>query len=730
MESNNKVSYTGEVSRIIYRKEENGWTVFVLEYDDHALCTSCTCVGTTSEIKEHDFVTVTGEWIRHKDYGKQLKAYEIIKTLPTKMGDIEKFLTTIDGIGKTTAKKIVAKYGTDTFRVLENECTRISCISGISVRKAESIGKAFKNTMSSKEDQLFFIKLGITVEQAKEIKKIFGEKFKSQIIDNPYQLISKIRGIGFLKADKIAESVGIRKDSPFRIQTGILHYLESLALQKGHLYYPKEMLVEEASNFLEVEHGLIEEELVDLISQSAAINDNGNIYLSKYYQMEIRCAKRVIELLESGSGSDVDRIIKNIKVVEKELHVELDETQRDAVCESIKNNFLVITGGPGVGKTTTLNIIIKYLQKYETKEIVLLAPTGRAAKRMAEQTKEEASTIHRMIGIGTTDEIDDIETDVIIIDEMSMVDISLFDKLLEHVMDGTKLILVGDVDQIPSVGPGLVLKDLINSEVVPVARLTKIHRQATENHIISNAHKINKAELIELDSKNTDFFFLNRSDEEKAIETIKLLYTKIYPENMHVKSTDIQILTPMKKGELGTENLNRIIQATVNKKDGQKNEIEKHNTIFREGDKVMHIKNNYSLEWRQKNDNGMIFGTGVFNGDMGFIKKIDVPNKKVDVEYDDGKTTTYDFDGLDELMLAYAITIHKSQGSEYPVVILPVVKNGIPSLFNKNVLYTAVTRAKQSVCLVGNKKPVYCMISNTQAEKRYTSLAERLKKLV
>ena len=503
-------------------------------------------------------------------------------------------------------------------------------------------------------------------------------------------------------------------------------------MQHGHIYYPMADLVGNVSATLKVEKTDITKQITELAMEKDIVVNNGNVYLKNFYNEELYCARKILDLLNQSNVSKHEsnsKIVAKIKEIEKENGKELDDSQRNAVLSAIKNDIMIITGGPGVGKTTTLDIIIKYMKKYITSDIVLLAPTGRAAKRMSEQTKMEASTIHRLVGCGTTDESDEIENDVIIIDEMSMVDIHVMYMFLSKVVLGTKILLIGDVDQIPSVGPGLILKDLIDSKRIPVAKLTKIHRQAEGNHIITNAHKINDGQMIELDGKNKDFFFASRHDSKNAMDTLLSLYTDLFPRNLDIRPIDVQILTPVHKGEFGTINLNRCIQKLVNPAQADKNEIENKEVIFREGDKVMHIKNDYGLAWKNTNEKGKEYeGTGVFNGEGGIIVKIDKEMESLFVKFEDGKVAEYDFDDLDKIMHSYAVTIHKSQGSEYPAVIIPLLYGG-GTLYNKNLLYTAVTRAKTSICILGNEQVVYRMIKNISAEKRYTSLKERMEEM-
>lgn len=712
----------GQISRIKFKSEESGWSVFNIIPEDDPLNEIC-ITGTAGYIEEGDLVAVQGHYEKHKVYGDQYKADVIIKVLPKRAKDIKRYLIkNINGVGEKTASRIVDEYGEDTFDVIEKHPEMLSLVSKISKKKAERIAEQFAKLNMSRQEQMFFIRLGLSDKQIAEIKKKYEDDYMKKINENPYCLIEDINGIGFKRADLIAKEIGVPEDSPFRIRAGIEYILDQASVLKGHVYLPHDEVVASTAGEIHVENEKIKQEIISLIDRKRLVCENDNIYLAKFYRCEIDCAEKLKSMLKNSEYYETDTVLNRINAIEIDNDKELDESQRQAVMEAVLNKVMIITGGPGVGKTTTLDIVIKYLEKYVTDDIVLLAPTGKAAKRMSEQTKRPASTIHRFLASFECGVDEENDTDVIIIDEMSMVDISLFHMLLENIDTDTKLIMVGDVDQIPSVGPGLVLRDLIDSGAVPTARLTKIHRQATENHIVTNAHKINKSIMVTLDNKDTDFFFLNRGTEENALATILSLYTKVYPENLGIDPTDVQILAPMKKGKLGTIELNRVIQNAVNPKQEDKNELKKGDTLFREGDKVMHIKNDYGLEWRNGNERG----EGIFNGETGFIRKIDKENEVMTVELDDGRVAEYDFEDTVELMLAYAITIHKSQGSEFPAVIIPVVKSGVPQLYNKNLLYTAVTRAKTSLALIGTEETVKRMIKNKSAEKRNTSLKERL----
>lgn len=720
----------GQVANIIHRNEDTGWTVFYL-LSDHM---EYKVTGVISAIEKGDFVTVKGKKENNK-YGEQIKADVILITLPQNAEDIKKYLIkNIQGIGVKTAEKILEEYGKDTFTILSEQPEKLQNISKINKKRAIKIAEQFKALSIDRENQMFYLQIGLTNTQMNAIEKAYGDKARKKIQENPYQLIDNIKGIGFKKADDIGLKFGIKKDSPFRVKAALIYFLEQFATLQGHVYYSYNNFIKYAIKELGVEKELIENCIKTLLIEQKVKVDNSNIYLSNLYNMECKIAKKIVEMSNGNkvyNEDDNERQKRLLDRIEKENNKELDETQREAVLMAINNNVSIITGGPGVGKTTTLDIFIKYLQKYETNDIVLLAPTGRAAKRMSEQTGMEALTIHRMCGVGTTDkieEIEEIEADVIIVDEMSMVDIYVMNMLLDKVPSWCKLVMVGDVDQLPSVGPGVVLKDMINSGIIKTSKLTVIHRQAVENHIITNAHKINNGEEIVLNPNNTDFFFLRRLSIENCINTILQLYTDVFPKHVGVNPTDIQILTPTKKGELGTVNLNKVIQEKINPKSVDKNEIKRFDDIYREGDKVMHIKNNYNMEWKIVNEDGKSIksGFGVFNGETGYITKVDTSEEIITVKFEDGKQSEYSVEELEELILAYAITVHKSQGSEYPCVILPLFYS-YGNLYNKNLLYTAVTRAKSNIAILGKTEVFYQMMKNKNADARYTSLEKRIK---
>lgn len=724
----------GYVDHIIFRNPDNGYTVFVMVCDEEL-----TCVGTFSMISEGENIRVKGEYTEHPMYGKQFTVQTLEECEPEDEASMERYLGSgaIKGIGAALAARIVRRFKKDTFRIIEEEPERLVEVKGISERKAMEISDQVAEKRDLRQAMIFLQQYGISLNLAVKIYGIYQQDIYRIIRENPYQLADDVQGVGFKIADEIAAKAGIRTDSDFRIRSGILYTLLQ-ATAEGHTYLPQKELTKRTVELLGVEPEHIEEHYMNLSIDKKIIIKGDHIYGAAYYYMEASVATMLQELDIKYDVPEIE-MEQRIRQIEKHSGMEPDEMQILAVKEAVKNGLLVITGGPGTGKTTTINTIIQYFE-LEGMDIALAAPTGRAAKRMSDTTGYEARTIHRMLELnggmdgnaGFSRNADHpLETDVIIIDEMSMVDINLMYALLKAVTAGTRLILVGDVNQLPSVGPGSVLKDIIDSEAFPVVKLTKIFRQATQSDIIINAHKINDGEEVVLDNKSMDFFFLKRYEADKIINvTIQLIAQKL-PKFVDASPFDIQVLTPMRKGLLGVERLNGILQQYLNPKSGDKKEREHGSHIFREGDKVMQTKNNYQLEWEIRSKYGFAIdkGLGVFNGDMGIIKEINEYAETMTVEFDEGRMVDYSLKNLDELELAYAITIHKSQGSEYPAVVIPLL-NGPQMLMNRNLLYTAVTRAKKCVTLVGDEKTFVSMIQNTRQQKRYTGLGEEIRKLV
>ena len=725
----------GYVDHIIYRNADNGYTVLVLIYEEEEV----TCVGYFSDIAEGENIEAKGEYTDHPTYGSQFKISSFEEKAPQDEIAIERYLGSgaIKGIGIALAARIVRRFKEDTFRIIEEEPERLAEVKGISEHKAMEIADQVNAKKDLRQAMIFLQQYGIHVNLAVKIYNTYGQEIYRILKENPYQLADDMEGVGFRTADEIATKVGIRTDSDFRIRSGIQYALLQAA-GEGHTYLPMDELTRRTSLLLDIDPEHIEKHYMNLAMDRKIVmrqnEDVTQIYSASFFYMEANTATMLKQLNIKYDVSDAE-IEQRIHAIEKKSDIQLDEHQIQAVREAIRNGVLVITGGPGTGKTTTINTIIRYFEM-EGMDIFLAAPTGRAAKRMSETTGFEARTIHRMLELNggmdgnagfERNEQNPLETDVIIIDEMSMVDISIMYSLLKAVVAGTRLILVGDVNQLPSVGPGSVLKDIIDSHQFNTVMLTKIFRQASTSDIIVNAHKINRGEEITLDNKSMDFFFLKRYDADKIINvTLQLIKQKL-PKFVDAAEYDIQVLTPMRKGLLGVERLNGILQQYMNPPDKRKTEKEYNGTIFREGDKVMQTKNNYQLEWEIRSKYGLSIekGTGIFNGDMGIIQQINEFAETMTIAFDENRMVEYSFKLLDELELAYAITIHKSQGSEYPAVVIPLL-TGPRMLMNRNLLYTAVTRAKKCVTLVGNDETFNMMIQNTTELKRYSGLKDRL----
>ena len=726
----------GYVEHIIYRNADNGYTVLNLVSGEEEI----TCVGIFSAIAEGENIEASGDYTDHPTYGKQFKVESFEEKAPEDEEAIERYLGSgaIRGIGLALAARIVRRFKADTFRIIEEEPERLAEVKGISERKAMEIADQVNEKRDLRQAMIFLQQYGITMNLAVKVYQQYGQEVYGIIRENPYRLADDIEGVGFRTADEIAVRVGIRMDSDFRIRSGILYVLLQ-ASTEGHTYLPEEELTRRTGQLLEVGEEQIEKQYMDLAIERKIIMKQGEnqtqIYAASFYYMEANTATMLKQLNVSYEVPDLE-IEERVRRIEKQTGMELDEHQMTAVKEAVRNGLLIITGGPGTGKTTTINTIIKYFEM-EGLDIFLAAPTGRAAKRMSETTGFEARTIHRMLELnGGVDgaagfernEQNPLETDVVIIDEMSMVDISLMHALLKAVAVGTRLILVGDVNQLPSVGPGSVLRDIIRSHECNVVMLTKIFRQASTSDIIVNAHKINQGEEVTLDNKSMDFFFLKRYDADVIISVVLQLIKQKLPKFVDATPYDIQVLTPMRKGLLGVERLNGILQRYLNPPSPHKREKEHGDILFREGDKIMQTRNNYQLEWEIRTKYGLSVdkGTGVFNGDMGIVREINDFAETMTVEFDEGRMVEYPYKLLDELELAYAITIHKSQGSEYPAVVIPLL-SGPSMLMNRNLLYTAVTRARKCVTLVGNEVTFAQMVQNTSQQKRYSGLCDRLK---
>ena len=729
----------GYVEHIIYRNTDNGYTVLNLVSGEDEI----TCVGIFSTIAEGENIEATGDYTDHPTYGTQFKVVSFEEKAPEDQEAIERYLGSgaIKGIGLAMAARIVRRFREDTFRIIEEEPERLAEVKGISERKAMEIASQVNEKRDLRQAMIFLQQFGITMNLAVKIYNKYGQEVYGILKENPYRLADDIEGVGFRTADDIAAKAGIRTDSDFRVRSGILYTLLQ-ASGEGHTFLPQEELTAKTSELLGIDKDIIEKNYMDLsIDRKIIMKQSGEqtqIYSASFYYMEANTATMLRELDIAYDVADAE-IEQRIHNIEKQTGMQLDEHQVQAVKEAVRNGLLVITGGPGTGKTTTINTIIRYFEM-EGMDIFLAAPTGRAAKRMSETTGFEARTIHRMLELNggmegsagfERNETNPLETDLVIIDEMSMVDITLMNSLLKAIAPGTRLILVGDINQLPSVGPGSVLKDIIQAEAFNVVMLTKIFRQASTSDIIVNAHKINRGEEVSLDNKSMDFFFLKRYEADIIINVVLQLVKQKMPKFVDATPYDIQVLTPMRKGLLGVERLNGILQQYLNPPDQSKREKEHGDMVFREGDKVMQTKNNYQLEWEICTKFGLTVdkGMGIFNGDMGIITEINDFAETMTVEFDEGRKVEYSYKLLDELELAYAITIHKSQGSEYPAVVIPLL-SGPSMLMNRNLLYTAVTRARKCVTLVGNDTTFNQMIQNTSQQKRYSGLCDRIRESV
>ena len=735
----------GYVDHIIYQNKDNGYAVLSMNVDDEEEI----CVGIFRGVDNGENLEITGEYVEHPSYGFQFKASSFKAVEPDDLLSMERYLGSgaIKGVGEALAKRIVKRFGKDTFRVIEEEPERLVEVKGISERIAQQITDQMIEKREIREAFLFLQKYGITNTLAVKIYEKYGMGMYGILKENPYRLAEDIQGVGFRLADEIAEKIGIHTDSDYRIRSGILYTLLQASLE-GHMFLPMRVLVRRSTDLLQVPEEAIRAQIQNLHMDHKVVvkktTDEPEVYAFSYYYAELNCARMLRELnvlMESELlDSEEKRIETILQRILKEQGLELDELQKNAVLECVKHGIMILSGGPGTGKTTTINTIIRYFDE-EGMDILLAAPTGRAAKRMTEATGYEARTIHRMLEIngGMEDGSrarferngeNPLEADVVIIDEMSMVDIYLFQSLLEAVSVGTRLILVGDVDQLPSVGPGQVLQDLIESKSFPTVMLKKIYRQAGESDIVMNAHRINMGQKIALNNKSKDFFFLPRNDVQVIYKHMIQLITEKLPRYVEAQPYDIQVLTPMRKGSLGVETLNEILQRYLNPADPSKQEHMTGERIFREGDKVMQIKNNYQLEWEIVSQYGIRIdsGSGVFNGDIGTIRRIREESSTVQVEYDEHRLVEYTFSQLDEIELAYAITIHKSQGSEYPAVLLPLL-SGPKMLMNRNLLYTAVTRARKCVTILGSQEVIDGMIENENQYHRYTGLGRRILEL-
>ena len=738
-------SVTGYIDHIIFRNEENGYTVMVMK--NTGVEEELTCVGTFPDISQGFTIEAVGSFTHHPVYGKQFQITSFVEKMPEDTVAMERYLGSgaIKGIGAALAARIVRRFGDDTLRIVEEEPERLAEIKGISEKKAREIAALVTEKADMRRAMIFLQKYGISLNLGAKIYQKYGQSVYTVLQENPYRLAEDISGVGFRIADDIASRIGIHADSDYRIQSGMVYTLLQ-ASGEGHIYLPKEELFIRCARLLDVDPSYMEKHLMDMaIDRKVVLKEREGetlVYPSRYYQLELNTARMLCEL-NLHYPQDKEFMEQRISRIEKETGTVLDSMQKKSVMEAAENGLFILTGGPGTGKTTTINAIIRFFEG-EGAVLRLAAPTGRAAKRMTETTGYEAQTVHRLLELNGIPEEErenqgihfdrnaqnPLEADVIIIDEMSMVDIFLMHPLLQAVTAGTRLVLVGDENQLPSVGPGNVLRDIIRSKAFPVVELTKIFRQASQSDIVVNAHKINKGEPVSIDNKSRDFFFLKRYDADIIIRVVIALIQEKLPRYVNARPFEIQVLTPMRKGLLGVERLNQILQRYLNPPESGKKEKELGERLFREGDKVMQVKNNYQLEWEVRGKYGIPVekGVGVFNGDTGILKEINEFSETACVEFEDGRYAEYSFKQLEELELAYAITVHKSQGSEYPAVILPVL-SGPRMLLNRNLLYTAVTRARKCVTVVGSEVTFGEMIKNEKQQKRYSSLDERIQEL-
>ena len=735
---------TGYIDHIIFRNEDNGYTVMVLKDSKEE---ELTCVGSFPAVTQGAVIEAEGVYTHHPVYGRQFQISSFTEKMPEDTMAMERYLGSgaIKGIGAALAARIVRRFGEDAIRIVEEEPERLAEVKGISEKKAREIAAQVTEKADMRKAMIFLQKYGISLNLGAKIYQKYKDSIYTVLQENPYKLAEDISCVGFKIADEIAARIGIHADSDYRIRSGMLYTLLQ-ASGEGHTYLPQEQLFARCSQLLGVDESYMEKHLMDMVIDRKLVlkerNGENVVYPSQYYYLELNTARMLCEL-NILCPEDEQLVRKRIELIEKETGTVLDEMQKKAVTEAASHGLFILTGGPGTGKTTTINAIIQFFEG-EGAELRLAAPTGRAAKRMTETTGYEAQTIHRLLELnGMPEEERDghsakfernaqnpLEADVIIIDEMSMVDIHLMHSLLLAVTAGTRLILVGDENQLPSVGPGNVLRDIIHSGCFPVVELTKIFRQASESAIVVNAHKINRGEQVQINNKSRDFFFLKRYDADIIIRVVIALIQEKLPKYVDARPFEIQVLTPMRKGLLGVERLNQILQRYLNPPDSSRKEHTLGDRLFREGDKVMQIRNNYQMEWEIRGRYGIVIekGIGVFNGDTGILKEINEFADTAEVEFEDGRVAVYSFKQLEELELAYAITIHKSQGSEYPAVILPLL-SGPKMLLNRNLLYTAVTRARKCVTVVGSEETFGEMIRNEKQQKRYSALDERIREL-
>lgn len=731
--------YEGAIAEIIYHNDENGYTVAIFETELEAF----TVVGTLLSVRVGASYVIRGQFKEHPTYGEQFAIKEYEETLPSTKEGIREFLASgvMKGVGKKTARLIVNHFGENTLKVIDETPERLTEISGIGPKTAERIASSYRTHREFADITLHLQSYGISPVYAMKLYMVYGADTIAAVEENPYRLVDEIFGIGFKKADAIARKIGIEPDDPFRITSGIRYTLAYFA-GEGSTYLPKDVLCEQAAGLMDLQQEQVADALPEMAFEGAVqmetMDGRVNVYLMPYYMAEQNVCKCLSKLNGARLKPVTGSIESMIAATERESGIPLSERQKRAVTLSIGSGVSVITGGPGTGKTTIINTLINILES-SGHEVAIAAPTGRAAKRITETSGHYASTIHRLLEyyfeeeegtmrFGKTAD-DPLDYDAVIVDEASMIDLMLMNGLVSAIRPGTRFIIVGDADQLPSVGAGNVLRDILESEYVLTTRLTEIFRQAAESMIVVNAHKINRGEYPDLNARDKDFFMLRRSKEKEMLDTVKELCTRRLPDYYKGVSPigDIQVLTPVRKGILGTFNLNAELQAVLNPPGPDKEEKTHGDRTFREGDKVMQIRNNYQLEWKNRED--FTEGEGIFNGDVGFVDTIDREFGEMTVVFDDVKYVTYTFGQLDELELAYAVTVHKSQGSEFPIIVMPVSWFP-PMLATRNLLYTAVTRGKEVVVLVGSENKLNAMVDNNRISMRYSGLAQRLRRLM
>ena len=737
----------GYVDHIIFRNDTNAYTVLVLKPDDPVEeegledPEEITCVGVFPSVTTGENLKVNGYFTVHESFGKQLKVSTYEEIAPKDTQALYRYLSSgaVKGVGEGLAKRIIDKFGDKTFEIMEVEPERLAEVKGISARKAIAIAEDLRKKHDQRQVMLELSGLNVTTGMALRIYNRYGQTAMSVIKKNPYRLADEVDGIGFKTADEIAMSIGFARDSEERTKSGIMYVL-GMARADGNTYMLRPDLIEQSKQLLNASEDQIESLIFDLTMNRKIKTAGDAVYLFPYYRMEERTASMMLNLTGCYETDEND-LLKKISLYEQKEQIILGDDQKQAVMAAAGNGVFIMTGGPGTGKTTTIRAIISYFES-EGLEVRLAAPTGRAAKRMSQAVGQDAQTIHRLLevqkgsgsdengsdpGTFARNEENPLEGDVVIIDEMSMVDITLMYSLLRAIPEGMRLVLVGDVDQLPSVGPGNVLKDLIASKAFPVVRLTNIFRQKETSDIVLNAHRIRNGEKVDLDRKSRDFYFLKKyTADDVVITTLALLKTKL-PQYVGADVLDIQVLSPMKKGQAGVERLNRLLQHQLNPESINKEEKKFGDVIFREGDKVMHTKNDYDITWKRYGGDKVLIeeGNGIFNGDLGIIKEVNDFSSSMMIEFDEGHMVEYPFSNLENLTLAYAMTIHKSQGSEYPAVIIPLLA-GPSVLYNRNLLYTAVTRAKKCVILVGDEKVFYDMEANDRQRLRLSGLKDRI----